>query len=228
MRLSDLARYGLWGALVATADANRREYNMVTTWLPHLLTNTLTLLFPDALRKLLPPTKTSERRAAPPIVSALEMPMEAMVRDNPSYWVYVAPLAIGYILSHPRFNIYKGAWADIRFAGLGLDALPHAATAFALTALVCDTAETASRLTAPDEAFAQFWQWCSQHPALISAAALAIATLIWESGEYRVHIHELALRGDVSKINMQWTWRDTLNDMVANTAGWIAALVFRR
>lgn len=231
MRLPDLIRYGLWGAIAATADANRREYNMTTTWLPHLLTNTLTLLLPDFLRVILPkqispaPTTTS---IPVKVLHTIELPAAAMVRDNPSYALYVAPLAIGYILSHPRFNIYKGDWGDIRVAGLGLDALPHGATAFGLTALVTDTFDTMARITPPDEPFAPLWQWASRNPALSSGLVLAVATFIWEYGEYRVHEHELQLRGDIHLINMQWSWRDTLNDSLANLTGWIVALLLRR
>ncbi len=231
VRLPDLVRYGLWGAIAATADANRREYNMATTWLPHLLTNTLTLLLPDFLRIVLPKHIPPEPRAASIPAEALrmiEIPAAAVVRDNPAYALYVAPLAIGYILSHPRFNIYKGAWADIRLAGLGLDALPHSATAFGLTALVTDTLDTAARITPPEEPFAPLWQWGSRNPALASGLALALATFIWEYGEYRVHVHELKLRGDIHLINMQWSWRDTLNDVFANLVGWAVALLLRR
>ncbi|MCC7451816.1 MAG: hypothetical protein IT324_30685 [Anaerolineae bacterium] len=231
MRLPDLIRYGLWGAIAATANANRREYNMATTWLPHLLTNTLTLLLPDFLRVTLPkqiPPEPRDPSIPAQALHMIELPAVAMVRDNPSYALYVAPLAIGYILSHPRFNIYKGSWADIRFAGLGLDALPHGATAFGLTALVTDTFDTAARITPPDEPFAPVWRWASRNPALSSGLVLALATFIWEYGEYRVHEHELKLRGDIHLINMQWSWRDTLNDMVANLTGWIVAMLLRR
>ncbi len=50
MHRSDMLRYCLWCGVVATAEGNRRQYTMATTWLPHLLTNTVSLLLPDALR----------------------------------------------------------------------------------------------------------------------------------------------------------------------------------
>src|SRR5258708_30542007 len=64
--------------------------------------------------------------------------------DNPAYVSYVMPLALGYILSHPRFNIYKGSLAEIRVAGLGPGALPHAATRFALNPMVSDIRDAAA------------------------------------------------------------------------------------
>ena len=51
----DGLRYLLWGLMAYTAFANRQHYRMVTTWLPHLLTNTLSLLLPDAVRVLFSP-----------------------------------------------------------------------------------------------------------------------------------------------------------------------------
>src|SRR5262245_16309354 len=108
---------------------------MRTTWLPHLLTNTITLLFPDLVRMLFRDSRV--RQSVP--ASSESIVEEArqitqnvlliMVRDNPQYVTYMIPLAAGYILSHPRWNIYKGDWANIRIAGFGLDALPHSLTA---------------------------------------------------------------------------------------------------
>lgn len=42
---------------------------------------------------------------------------------------------------------------DIRVAGLGLDALPHGATGFALTALVQDTLQTAAEIEPDNKEF---------------------------------------------------------------------------
>ena len=62
---------------------------------------------------------------------------------------------------------------------------------------------------------------------LVSATVLALATLIWEFGEYRIYRHELAHYGDPEKINMQWTLSNTLYDCAANAAGWGLAIVLR-
>jgi hypothetical protein len=219
LNLSDVLRYGIWGVVAVTANANRREYHMSTTWLPHLVTNSLTLLLPDALRLVIP-----KRRKPDNLVEGV---MDEMVRDNPKYVTYVAPLAAGYILSHPKFNIFKGDMGDIRIAGLGLDAIPHGATGFALTALVQDTLQTAAELDPNDNsAFAQFVRWCNDHSALTTFAVLGGLTFFWEYGEYSVHQHELSLReGDITKINMMWSVDDTVRDVIANFLGWAAALV---
>jgi hypothetical protein len=218
--------------VAATANANRREYNMATTWLPHLLTNSLSLLLPDLLRHMpsASPLSTGWREARDELGTLLDIAQQSlnrMARDNPNYAIYVAPLAIGYILSHPRFNIYKGNLAAIRVAGFGLDTLPHAATALGFAALTSDTAHAAAEIVPPDTPWTALVRWSGKHSSAFSAVALAMATLIWELGEYRVHRHELRLRGDVARINMQWSLSDTVRDIAANCAGWLAALLLR-
>ncbi|MEP7284674.1 MAG: hypothetical protein ABI947_02765 [Chloroflexota bacterium] len=225
MRVSDLMRYVLWGGIVATADANRREYHMATTWLPHLLTNTFTLLLPDLYRLLIPQGR--DTKMLPPLVAEAEQTLSAMIRDNAAYVVYVLPLAAGYILSHPRFNIYKGDLAKIQLAGFGLDAIPHSATAAALTTLICDTVDTASTLPMTKNILTDVIHESSQAPAATSGVILALVTLWWEVGEYLIYRHEMASRGDMSKINMQWSLNDTLHDCVSNFTGWAVAMTLR-
>ena len=218
----DFLRYFVWGVVAATADANRREYHMSTTWLPHLVTNSITLLLPDALRLLIPANHKHD--------NLVEAVMDEMVRDNPKYVIYVIPLAAGYILSHPKFNIFKGDMGDIRVAGLGLDAIPHSATGFALSALVQDTLQTAAELEPTNQsALARLIRFANRYPALVSLGVLSALTFFWEYGEYRVHQHELELRGgDISKINMMWSAEDTARDVVANLLGWAAAALLGR
>jgi hypothetical protein len=213
-------RYAIWGAVAVTANANRREYRMQTTWLPHFLTNTLTLLLPDALRLLIPRSRKPAH--------FVEAVMVEMVRDSDDYGLYVAPLAAGYILSHPKYNIFKGEIAEKRFLGLGPDAIPHSATGFALSMLVIDTLDTTCHIEPSTSPLAQLARTCNQRPALTSLAVLSALTFVWEYGEYRVHHHELALRGDISKINMMWSADDTVRDVVANLLGWVAAVLIRR
>jgi hypothetical protein len=219
-KFQDWLRYGIWAAVAVTANANRREYHMQTTWLPHLVTNTLTLLLPDVTRVLIPHGKTPS--------NAIGEVMVRMVRDNDNYVMYVIPLAAGYILSHPRYNIFKGELAEMNIAGLRLDAIPHSATGFALTAIVCDTLSTASTLKARPGPLTALVQQTSRYPSLISFGVLAALTFVWEFGEYRVHQHEMALRGDITKINMMWSVGDTVRDVLANMLGWAAALLVRR
>ncbi len=230
MKFSDLARYGLWLLVAESADANRREYHMQTTWLPHLLTNSLSLLLPDVLRLLLPPSVLSAPAHGVLIeeLQVIEQTLTAAVRDNPNYVVYVAPLAAGYILSHPNFNIYKGDLAKKRLVGFGLDALPHGATAFGLTALLCETAATAAKTVPPANPLMPLVKWAKTNPALFSGLMLTALTAFWEFSEYRVHVHELALRGgDPEKINMQWSVDDTARDCAANFVGWGLAILTR-
>src|SRR5690606_10609374 len=76
LKTRDLFRWALFGLVAFTADSNRRYYGMQTTWLPHLLTNTLSLLLPDALRLLF-------QRKHPR--NAVEAIMYRMARDNEDY-----------------------------------------------------------------------------------------------------------------------------------------------
>ena len=142
--------------------------------------------------------------------------------------LYVAPLAAGYLLSAPWLNIYKGRLGDLRAAGFGLDALPHAATAFALVALVDDLLAMVAGQSRPDEPLGRRLQQLNRHRRAVSAAALTLATLTWELGEYRIHRHELSRRGDAAAINMQWGLADTLTDCAANALGWLLAVTRRR
>jgi hypothetical protein len=222
VRPATIIRYGLWAAIVATANANRRFYGMKTTWLPHLLANSLTLLLPE-LSDLLAP-RDQELAGG---WRALHTTLAAIVRDNPSYVAYVAPLAAGYLLSHPQFNIYKGALGELRLAGFGLDALPHIATAFALTALVGDSVHEAARNLSPASRLGALLGWSDQHQARLSAAVLAVATIGWELGEYLMHRSELAQRGDPARINMQWSVNDMVHDCAANFIGWGLATAWR-
>ncbi len=221
MKRPDFLRYGIWAVLAATADANRREYRMTTTWLPHLVVNSVALLLPDALRLLTPANRKPN--------NLVEGVMDEMVRDNPKYVTYVFPLAAGYILSHPKFNIFKGDMGDIRVAGLGLDAIPHSATGFALSALVQDTLETAAELEpASASPLAHLVHRLNKRPALVSFGILSIITFFWEYGEYSVHHRELEQQGgDITKINMMWSADDTARDVFANILGWVAVQLFR-
>lgn len=188
--------------VAATANANRREYKMATTWLPHLLTNSLSLLLPDILRiltlrqqrysgtALSSSSLLAEKGLGGEVGTLLDIVQQSLIRmahDNPNYVVYVAPLSFGYVLSHPRFNIYKGDLGAIRIAGFGLDTLPHTATALGFTLLVADTAEAAAEIAPPGSPWTSLVRWSGEHPSAFSALALAVATLIWEVGEYRIH-----------------------------------------
>lgn len=212
-----------------TAVANRRHYGMTTTWLPHLVTNTIALLLPDLARKLLKSraeVKAHEGRSESS--SLLHLGLETLrtiVRDNPAYVAYVLPLAAGYILSNPKYTIYKGKAAELRLGGFGLDAIPHSATAFALTALVGDALRVAAALGGEER---PWLQGARRNEAAVTALVLAAATLFWELSEYRIHKHELAIGGSAEAINMQWSLEDTMYDCFSNAIGWATATLWRQ
>lgn len=224
MQRGDLARYALWCGIAVTAEANRREYRMATTWLPHFATNTVSLLLPEILRAVVPGGRRGELSAERGAWPLLREALATTVRDNPGYVLYVAPLAAGYLLSAPWLNIYKGRLGDLRVAGFGLDALPHAATAFALTALVEDLVGGAASRSPEDTPLGALLRRLDRGGHVVSAAALALATLLWELGEYRIHRHELSRRGDAAAINMQWSLADTATDCATNALGWLLAV----
>src|ERR687885_393828 len=102
MRPADLLRYGLWSAVAATAARNRKEYGVPTAWLTHLATNTVTLFLPDVLRLV----RVSPRPALQQDSTwhALLRTLDRRARLDPTYAAYVAPLAAGFILSHPDYS----------------------------------------------------------------------------------------------------------------------------
>jgi hypothetical protein len=214
----DLFRYILWTLMAQTAYANRQYYHMFTTWLPHFLTNTAALLLPDALRRLF--SRTHKPR------NVVEDVLITMVRDNPDYGTYIAPLALGYIVSHPRFNIYKGRMAQLRLAGFGLDAIPHGATAFALASLIVSTLDTMQERNTYRGLLANLLRWGSQKPALTTIAILALLTAFWEVGEYRVFQYEMGIHGDRELINMQWSLQDTKMDVATNMLCCLTAIAW--
>lgn len=222
MNYSDGLRYLLLGGVAATAEANRRHYHLTTTWLPHLLIDAAVLLLPEAVRRL--PNRAGAQSSEQ---AGLRGALQALVCDNPRYALYVTPLVLGYLTSNPHFNIYKGQLGQLRVYGFGLDAIPHSTTAFALTALVWDAAEQATHHCTGDGVSAQLADWAYRRPALASGLVLALATLVWELGEYRIHQHELACRGSAEAINMQWSPSDTLFDCLSNALGWAAAVAWR-
>lgn len=228
MRSFDFVRYGIWAGIVATAAGNRRQYNMSTTWLPHLVSNSLSLLLPDVLRLLPRPHSSRTATLSGEAWEILRRTLDTMVRDNPRYVAYVAPFAAGYLLSAPWFNIYKGELGDMELAGFGWDALPHSATAAGITLLVADALQVAAKVGgSAGGALVEPLEWAAEHHALVSGVALTLATIMWEIGEYRIYQHERGIHGSDSKINMQWSMDDTLHDAASNALGWALALWWR-
>ena len=229
MLLASLLRYGLWCGVLATAEGNRREYHMTTTWLPHLITNTISLLLPDIYREIARAIPAHRHNDSLPseLWQVVDGTLTTMLCDNPTYVLYVAPLAFGYLLSSPWLNIYKGDLAERRLAGFGLDALPHVTTAFALTALTADTARVFGEQSSSTTGLADLGGLIDRYETLISAIVLTMATILWELGEHRIYQYELARRGSREQINMQWSVSDTAYDCAANAIGWLLATGWR-
>lgn len=221
MRPSDLARYSLWAAVAITARRNRREYGVATAWLTHLAGNTLTLLLPDVVRRLAP-----ER--VPPTLRPLLRTLQRRL-DDPRYAGYVAPLALGFILSYPDFSIYHGRWAERTLMGFGADSLPHAAAAYALARLLSETLVTLDEELPATHRLKPPARWAAHHVDGLATAAVVLVTLIWEFGEYLAHEAEVQTTGrDPREVNMQWSLPDALTDAIANLIGLLLALAVRR
>src|SRR5215468_10819658 len=94
VRRSDFVRYGLWSLIAVTADANRREYHMLTTWFPHFAAYSVIMLLPDLYRAIVPKQAISERTGD--IRDDLRQTLDAMAGDNPDYAIYVTPVAVGF------------------------------------------------------------------------------------------------------------------------------------
>ena len=228
MTWNKFLRYALWAGVLVTADASRKHTGLKTAWLPHLIGDTVALLLPEfyglvAARLHLDERARSDDRA---LLSTLHGVMCDLVRDNPDYAQYVAPPASAYILAHPRFNIYKSEWANRQLFGFGLDSIPHAWTAFGLTRMVMDTLRVFKRRTPAGAFLAPLADQAEAHRVLVSAGVLAAASAFYEGGEYAIHRSELkAVNNDPTKIAMEWSVADTVQDLISNAVGWLLAVL---
>ncbi len=229
VRRGDLVRYVLWGGLLGTANANRVHFGLPTTWVFHTIGNTLSLMLPE-IYGAFAWTLRLDRRAKndqDDLIADLHHVMRDLVLENPRYVEYVAPAALAYMVSHPKFNIYKGKWAERQVLGFGPDSIPHATTAFALSNGIFDTLSSLRRYLSPRSALAKPVRWADTHAEAISGALLAILTTFYESGEYLIHNAELeATGGDPTKINMEWGVADTVTDVLSNIFGWLLAIAY--
>jgi hypothetical protein len=227
---SDLVRYALWLGVLATARANQKHFHLPTTWVFHITFNSLFLFLPELYRGASQIAGLDARaRQKRDLLTTTHGVMQDVVVTNSHYALYVAPVALAYIVSHPRFNIYRGEWAKIRLFGFGLDAIPHSATAFGFTNLVMDALDAFRRHTPMDASWRKLAQRADERSANIAGALLAGASAFYESGEYAIHAEELReTGGDEEKINMQWSAVDTLFDLISNAAGWAVAVGLRR
>jgi hypothetical protein len=216
-RTDTLVRYLLWAGVLLSANANRRHFGLASTWVFHTIGNSVTLMLPDLLRL------AGLDRPGP--VPAWRGMVRDVVANNQGYAASVAPLALGYILSHPRWNIYKGAWGALHWGVFGLDSIPHATTAGGLVTLTLTSLDALGQYLPPDAPVAGWIPWARGHPVRTAAVVLGLATLVYETAEWAIHVSELAATGgDPSRINMEWSLSDTLADSLANALGGLAAV----
>lgn len=217
-----LTRLGLWLLLLNTANANRRHFGLTTTWLPHLVGNSVGLAMPelvggaDALLARLAPQSAS--------VTAVRQAL-LDVTSKPRGWApTMAPVTLAYVMSHPRFNIYRGAMGSWRFMGFALDSIPHSLTALSLTTLIYDGLSALRRRTPEASAIEPLVQMAYDDRVALAALVVTVLSFLYEYSEYRIHEHELALaQGDIARINMMWDAEDTARDVASNALGWLAA-----
>ncbi len=215
-------RLALWLALLITANANRRHYGLRTTWLPHTLGNTLALALPELTAGL----DAATAQLAPDSETLLGLTRTAreVTGDPPGWAKTVAPLTLAYVVSHPRFNIYKGKWGEMRFGVFGLDSIPHSATGYAVSALVYRGVDALARNTPSESWLAPLARLLADHRIAVSFTTLAALSLFYEYSEYSIHNQEMAeTGGDVERINMMWDIGDTAKDILSNYLGWLAA-----
>ena len=227
---TDLLRYALWLGVANTANANRKFYGLPTTWVFHLALNSFILFLPELYRGTAAILRLDARaHTKRDVVSTAHSMMQDAVVNNPNYALYVSPVALAYMVSHPEFNIYKGKLAELRVFGFGLDALPHSATAFAFTNLVMDALRAFHDHAPSDARWYPLAARADEHSNLLAGTLLASASAVYEFGEYAIHNEELReTHGDASKINLVWSAQDTLFDLMSNTLGWMAAALLRK
>ncbi len=225
IRLADLLRYGLWAAVLGTAVRNRKEYGVPTAWLTHLAGNTVTLLLPDAFR-MLPRGLVADTKGLP---GALLRTLRSRTWEDPSYAGYAAPLALGFIVSHPDYSIYHGRWAELNVFGFGLDSVPHASAAYGLARLLTETVHTLEDELPHAHALHHPIRRLGRQVDVLATAAVLIVTITWEWSEYLAHKAELKATGRApEEINMQWSLPDAITDTISNALGLGAAIMVGR
>jgi hypothetical protein len=218
-------RYGLWAGVLGTALRNRKEYGVPTAWLTHLAGNSITLFLPDLVR-LLPAhiyTATGD------LSGALLRTVRRRVLEDPNYAGYVAPLALGFIASHPDYSIYHGRWAELTLFGFGLDSVPHASAAYALARLLSETILTLEHELPRRHHLHRPVRQIAGHIDVLAALIVLLVTITWELSEYLAHEAELKATGRApDELNMQWSLLDSLTDTISNALGLSAALLVGR
>ena len=218
-------RAALWLVLAESARANRRQFpTLPTAWMPHLTVNTVALWLPELVAVVDSALHLEDARQRSPTLAGLYQTLRDICVDSPEWALYIAPSSLGYSVSHPRFNIYKGEMGELRFLGFGLDAIPHSAMAFTLTLLIQRGVAALERNLPEASPLSELARMLARQPALVSAAVLALLSAGWEASEMWAHREELQrMGGDASAINMEWSVEDTMTDLLSNALGWLAA-----
>lgn len=153
-----------------------------------------------------------------PLLSDAHQVIQDVVVDNPRYSLYVAPPALAFMLAYPGHNMYKSEWANRQLFGMGLDSIPHAVTAFALTQMLYDTLRAVHRL--PEARRISALAAAVDRPDLVSAIVVAAVSIWYETSEFLIQKSELrATHGDEKKVVMSWSPLDSLEDLIANATG---------
>lgn len=225
IRPADLVRYGLLAGVLGTALRNRKEYGVATAWLTHLAGNSVTLLLPDLMRLLPDALFTSSSD----LTGALLRTVRRRVWEDPNYAGYAAPLALGFIASHPDYSIYHGRLGELSVYGFGLDSLPHSAAAYGLTRLLSETVLTLQHELPARHRLRRPVHQIAQHVDLLAALSLLLVTLAWETSEYLAHHAEMEATGrPAEEVNMQWSLADSITDTISNALGMGAAMLVSR
>ncbi len=227
----DGLRYALVGGVLATAVAQQKKTGLITSWIFHATINPALLLFPElyqALSRALSLEARAGRDPDAPISVAHGVISDVVVR-NPRYVDLVGIVPLAYILSFPSISIYKSEWANKALFGWGLDSIPHAATAFSLIHFVRVTVAALKRHMPRTGALAAVAEQAVHHTDLVAAGALVMATAGYEGGEYLIHLSELRkVGGEESRVAMEWSVEDTLQDIISNCVGGVLALLQQR
>lgn len=230
LKSTDLLRYALWLGVLNTANANRKFFGLPTSWVFHITLNSFLLFLPEIVRgtnRILQLDARAKHKRD--LITTAQQTIQNAVVENPNYALYVAPVALAYIVSRPNFNIYKGDLAKLRLSGFGLDAIPHFLTAFAFTNLMIDILAAFRRNTPVNASWRELAERADEHSENLAGAFLVGASALYEAGEYAIHEEEMReTGGDESKINLVWSAQDTLFDVLSNTLGWAAAVVLQR
>jgi hypothetical protein len=214
-----------------TARAAHKQTGLVTSWIYHATLVPLLLFFPELYRGLARAAYLDEKARDDPsgMTATVHGVISNVAACNPHYVDIVGIVPLAYILSHPKINLYKSEWAKAQLFGFGLDSIPHALTAFSLVHLAYLTLAAFKRRRPRSGWLKRVLVWASHHPGWVAGGALVASTAGYETGEYLIHRSELrAVGGDPSRVAMEWSVEDTIQDILSNVLGGLLAMMWHR